>query len=257
MPQEELEDQISWEAEQYIPFDINDVNMDFQILSPDSHDPSKMNVLLVASKKDIINDYVSVFSSAGMQLSVVDVDSFAVQNAFEVNHDFSSEGIFALVNIGASVMNINVIKDGITLFTRDVQMGGNLYTEEIQKQIGLSSEDAEKAKLLAHETGNEQIRTVILKVNETITQEIRRSLDFYNSTASDDRISSVFISGGCSKAYNLISTIAEKIGLPVDKINPFAKLKYNEKDFDPEYLREIGPLMAVPVGLAIRRVGDK
>jgi type IV pilus assembly protein PilM len=257
MPQEELEDQISWEAEQYIPFDINDVNMDFQILSPDSNDPSKMNVLLVASKKDIINDYVSVFSSAGMQLSVVDVDSFAVQNAFEVNHDFSAESILALVNIGASVMNINVIKDGITLFTRDVQMGGNLYTEEIQKQLGLSSQDAETAKMLAHETGNEQVRTVILKVNETITQEIRRSLDFYNSTASDDRISAVFVSGGCSKVVNLISTISEKVDLPVEIINPFAKLKYNEKEFDPEYLQEIGSQMAVSVGLALRRVGDK
>ena len=257
MPQEELEDQISWEAEQYIPFDINDVNMDFQILSPDSNDPSKMNVLLVASKKDIINDYVAVFSEAGMQLSVVDVDSFAVQNAFEVNHEYSSEDIMALVNIGASVMNINVIKDGITLFTRDVQMGGNLYTEEIQKQLGLSSEDAENGKLLAHESDNEQLRNVILKVNETITQEIRRSLDFYNSTASDDRISGVFISGGCSKVYKLIDTITEKIALPVETLNPFAKLKFNEKDFDPEYLQEIGPLMAVPVGLAIRRVGDK
>ena len=257
MPQEELEDQISWEAEQYIPFDINDVNMDFQILSPDSNDPSKMNVLLVASKKDIINDYVSVFSEAGLQLSVVDVDSFAVQNAFEANHDYSSEDILALINIGASVMNINVIKDGITLFTRDVQMGGNLYTEEIQKQMGLSSEAAEIGKLLAHETDNESLRNVILKVNETITLEIRRSLDFYNSTANDDRISGIFVSGGCSKAYNLINTIVEKIGLPVEKINPFANLKYSENDFDPEYLKEIGPFMAVPVGLAIRKVGDK
>ena len=257
MPQEELEDQISWEAEQYIPFDINDVNMDFQILSPDNNDPSKMNVLLVASKKDIINDYISVFSESGMQLSVVDVDAFAVQNAFEANYDYSSEDVLALVNIGASVMNINVIKDGITLFTRDVQMGGNLYTEEIQKQIGLSSEGAETGKLLANELVNEPLRNVILKVNETIAQEIRRSLDFYNSTANDDRISGVYISGGCSKVYNLIYAIAEKIGLPVEKLNPFTKLNYNEKDFDPEYLEEIAPFMAVPVGLAIRRVGDK
>lgn len=257
MPQEELEDQISWEAEQYIPFDINDVNMDFQILSPDSNDPSKMNVLLVASKKDIINDYVSVFSEAGMNLSVVDVDSFAVQNAFELNHDFSSEDIIALVNIGASIMNINVIKDGITLFTRDVQMGGNLYTEEIQKQVGLSSADAETGKLLAHDSSNSQILNVIIKVNETITQEIRRSLDFYNSTASDNRISAVFVCGGCSKVYKLIDSISEKIGLPVEKLNPFAKIKYIEKDFDPEYLQEIAQFMAVPIGLAIRRVGDK
>ncbi len=257
MPSEELEDQISWEAEQYIPFDIKDVNMDFQILSPDAVDPSKMNVLLVASKKDIINDYVSVFNEAGMQLSVVDVDSFAVQNAFEVNHESRSDDILALINIGASVMNINVIKDGTTLFTRDVQMGGNLYTEEIQKQLGMSGEDAESSKMLAQESNNKALIDVISKVNETITQEIRRSLDFYNSTASDDRITGVFISGGCSKVYNLVNTISDKIGLQVDIINPFAKLKYNEKDFDPEYLQEIGPLMVVPVGLAVRRVGDK
>jgi type IV pilus assembly protein PilM len=257
MPQEELEDQISWEAEQYIPFDINDVNMDFQILSPDSNDPAKMNVLLVASKKDIINDYVSVFSEAGMQLSVVDVDSFAVQNSFEANHDHSSEDILALINIGASVMNINIIKDGITLFTRDVQVGGNLYTEEIQKQLGMSSKEAEIEKLLASENNKESLLNVISKVNDTITQEIRRSLDFYNSTASDERISGIFVSGGCSKVYQLIDTISQKIGLPVEKLNPFAKLKYNEKDFDPEYLEEIAPFMAVPVGLAIRRVGDK
>ncbi len=257
MPVEELEDQITWEAEQYIPFDINDVNMDFQILSPDSIDPSKMVVLLVASKRDIINDYVAVFNEAGMSLSVVDVDSFAVQNAFEMNHDFVSDDVIALINIGASVMNINVIKDGISLFTRDVQMGGNLYTEEIQKQLGVSSGEAESMKILAAEAANPELLDVLSKVNETITQEIRRSLDFYNSTASDDRITKVFVSGGSSKGYKFIDSISEKVGIPVELINPFAKLKYNEKDFDPEYLQEIGPLMAVTVGLAIRRVGDK
>ncbi|RII30670.1 MAG: pilus assembly protein PilM [Geobacter sp.] len=257
MPSEELEDQITWEAEQYIPFDINDVNMDFQILSPDNIDPTKMNVLLVASKKDIINDYVAVFHEAGLQLSVVDVDSFTVQNAFEANHDANPDEVLALINIGASVMNINIVKAGVTLFTRDVQMGGNLYTEEIQKQLGLSSIESESIKLLAHETGNSALMEVLDKVNVAITQEIRRSLDFYNSTANDDKIARIFVSGGCSKVYNLVESINEKLGLPVEMINPFAKLKYNEKDFDPEYLHEIGPLMAVTVGLAIRRVGDK
>ena len=257
MPVEELEDQITWEAEQYIPFDINDVNMDFQILSPDSNDPSKMNVLLVASKKDIINDYVAVFNEAGLQLSIVDVDSFAVQNAFEINHDSSPDEVLALVNLGASVMNINIVKDGITLFTRDVQMGGNLYTEEIQKQFGLSGIESEKMKMLAMEADNSTLLEVIAKVNETITQEIRRSLDFYNSTTNEVRITGIYLSGGCSKVYNLLETINEKIGLPVAMISPFAKLKFNEKDFDPEYLHEIAPLMAVTVGLAIRRVADK
>jgi len=257
MTSEELEEQITWEAEQYIPFDINDVNMDFQILSPDSVDPAKMNVLLVASKKDIINDYVAVFNEAGLHLSVVDVDSFTIQNVFEANHDVEPDEVSALINIGASVMNINIVKSGITLFTRDVQMGGNLYTEEIQKQMGLSSPEAESMKMLARETGNSVLLEVLSKVNETISQEIRRSLDFYNSTANEDKITRIFMSGGCSKVCNLLEAVSEKLGLPVEIINPFAKLKYSEKDFDPEYLEEIGPLMAVTVGLAIRRVGDK
>ncbi len=257
MPPEELEDQITWEAEQYIPFDINDVNMDFQILSPDNIDPSKMNVLLVASKKDIINDYVAVFNECGLVLSVVDVDSFAIQNAFELNHEVGTEEVIALINIGASVMNINVIKCGLTLFTRDVQVGGNLYSEEIQKQLGLSSVEAESMKILSTEAQNSPLVDVLVKVNETVTQEIRRSLDFYNSTANDDRITKVYLSGGSSKTFKLSDSISEKTGLPVEFINPFAKIKISEKDFDPEYLQEIGPLMAVTVGLATRRIGDK
>lgn len=257
MPPEELEDQITWEAEQYIPFDINDVNIDFQIISPDALDPSKMNVLLVASKKDIINDYVAVFNEAGLQLSVVDVDSFAVQNAFEINHDTEPNQVHALVNVGAGVMNINVVKDGATLFTRDVQMGGNLYTEEIQKQLGVSGVEAESLKLLSYEAQSEPLAEVINKVNDAITQEIRRSLDFYNSTANEDRITRIYMGGGCSKMHNLAAAVSEKLGVPVEKINPFAKLHFSEKDFDIEYLQEIGPLMVVCVGLAIRRVGDK
>ncbi|NVN97152.1 type IV pilus assembly protein PilM [Candidatus Nomurabacteria bacterium] len=257
MPTEELEDQISWEAEQYIPFDINDVNMDFQILSPDNTDPSKMIVLLVASKRDIINDYVGVFNEAGLTLAVVDVDSFAVQNAFEINHDVGTEDVIALINVGASIMNINIVKDGVSLFTRDVQMGGNLYTEEIQKQLGVSGVEAESMKILATVSNNHELQEVLSKVNENITQEIRRSLDFYNSTASDDRITKVYVSGGASKGYDFISAVSEKVSLPVELLNPFAKLTYADKDFDPEYLQEIAPLMAVTVGLAIRRVGDK
>ena len=146
MTSEELEEQIQWEAEQYIPFDINDVNIDFQILGADEHDPSKMNVLLVASKKDIVNDYTAVFNEAGLKLSVVDVDSFAVQNAFEINYDVFPEEVIALVNIGANIMNLNIVKGGISVFTRDVQLGGSLYTDEIQKQFSVSGEEAEKIK---------------------------------------------------------------------------------------------------------------
>lgn len=257
MTTEELEDQISWEAEQYIPFDIKDVHIDFQILGADPLDPSKIQVLLVASKKDIINDYVAVFNDAGLSLSVMDVDAFAVQNAFEINADIAND-VRALVNVGAGVMNINVVKGETSLFTRDVQMGGNQYTEELQKQLGVSANDAETMKMLAVQQQNGPLADVVNRVNETLSQEIRRSVDFYNSTAlGEERIVRISMCGGCSKMSGLKEAVAAKLGVDVELLNPFERIKFNEKDFDPEYLQEIAPLMAVGVGLAIRRVGDK
>ena len=257
MTQEELDDQIQWEAEQYIPFDINDVHIDFQILSQDDRDPSKMSVLLAASKKDIVNDYVAVFNEAGLKLSVMDVDAFAVQNAFELNYDPEPEEVSSLINIGASIMNINIVKGGFSLFTRDVQMGGNLYTEEIQKQFSIRSDEAELLKL-THDTNDvDRLDSVISRINETIAMEIRRSLDFYNSTATEGKIDKVFLSGGCAKIPFLTDAISERLGLPVEIINPFQKIACNEKEFDPDYLQEMGPLVTVAVGLATRRLGDK
>lgn len=257
MPPDELEDQIHWEAEQYIPFDINDVNIDFRILSPDEHDPSKMSVLLVASKKDIVNDYVNVFSEAGLKLDVMDVDSFAVQNIFELNYDVDPDEVLALVNIGASIMNLNIIKGGISLFTRDVQMGGNLYTEEIQKQFGVSLEEAEQLKLSGRIHEDERLREIVGRVNDTLAMEMRRSLDFYNSTAGEGKISKIYLGGGGAKMVMLAESVSQRLGIPTEIINPFLKIKYSDKDFDPEYLQEIGPLVTVVTGLAMRRIGDK
>jgi type IV pilus assembly protein PilM len=257
MPPEELEDQIHWEAEQYIPFDINDVHIDFQILASDQNDPSKMEVLLVASKKEIINDYLAVFNEAGINLAVVDVDSFAMQNAFELNYDIGPDNVVALINIGASIMNLNIVKNDISLFTRDVQMGGNLYTEEIQKQFGVSSEEAERMKVSGDAPDQAKLRDTISRVNETLAMEMRRSLDFYNTTAGEGKINNVYISGGGAKTPMLVEAVQQRLGLPVEIINPFCNIKYNEKEFDQEYLNEIGPLVTVAVGLATRRFGDK
>jgi len=257
MTVEELEDQIQWEAEQYIPFDINDVNIDFQILETSLEDVTKMSVLLVASKKDIVNDYVAVFSEAGLKLEVVDVDAFAVQNAYELNYDLVIDEVVALVNIGASITNLNIVKNGDSLFTRDIQLGGNLYNEEIQKQLGLSSEEAEQAKVTGDYPDKERLQNIVSRVNETLALEIKRSIDFYVSTASDEKVHKIYLSGGTAKTSSLIEAVNQRLGIEVELLNPFNKLKYNDKDFDPEYLREIGPLATVAVGLATRRLGDK
>jgi type IV pilus assembly protein PilM len=257
MPPEELDDQIHWEAEQYIPFDINDVNVDFQILDSDLDDPTKMNVLLVASKKDIVNDYMAVFNEAGIRLSVVDVDSFAIQSAFELNYDVEPDEVTALINIGAGIMNLNIVKHGVSLFTRDVQMGGNLYTEEIQKQFGVSSEEAERIKITGEGADAAKIEETISRVNETLALEVRRSLDFYNSTAGEGRIAKIYLSGGGAKIATLPEAVSQKLGTPVEVINPFQKIRYSEKEFDPEFVQQIAPLVTVAVGLATRRPGDK
>ncbi len=257
MPTEELEEQIHWEAEQYIPFDINDVNIDFQIISADDIDDSKMNVLLVASKKDIINDYMAVFTESGVRLTVVDVDSFAVQNAFEINYDVHPEEVSALVNIGSNIMNLNIVKGGISLFTRDVQVGGNLYNEEIQKQFGINNEDAERMKVSKSSPDENKLKDILVRVNDTLAVEMRRSLDFYNSTAGEGKINKIYLSGGGAKSAMLLEAVNQKLGLPVEIINPFSKIKYDEKEFDRAYLKEIGPLVTVAMGLATRRLGDK
>ena len=257
MTSEELEDQIHWEAEQYIPFDINDVNIDFQILGQDENDPSRINVLLVASKRDIVNDYIAVFNETGLKLAVVDVDSFAVQNAFEINYDVFPEEVVALVNIGASIMNLNIVKDGISLFTRDVQIGGSLYTDEIQKQLGVSSEEAERIKISGECPAPGKLNDIISRLNETLALEMRRSLDFYNSTAGEGKISRIMLSGGAAKTKMLIEAVSQRMAVPVEIMNPLQKIQCSEKEFDVNYLDEIAPLVTVAMGLATRRLGDK
>lgn len=257
MTPEELEDQIAWEAEQYIPFDINDVNLDFEILDTDLSASGKMTVLLVASKKEIIDEYVSVFNEAGLKLVVVDVDSFAVQNIYELNYTPADNEVVALINIGASIMNLNVVKGGVSLFTRDVQMGGNLYTEEIQRQFAVSSQDAEHIKITSDYPDRARLTEILSRVNDTISLEIHRSLDFYNSTAEDQKIGKVYLSGGCAKVSRLSEVVSQRLGMPVELLNPLQKIVCNEKDFDLEYLQEISPFIAVAAGLAMRRFGDK
>src|SRR2546425_9970944 len=203
MSQEELEESIQWEAEQYIPFDVKDVNIDVQILTPPDQDSGtgQMDVLLVAAKKDMINDYTSVVSEAGLLPVVVDVDAFAVQNAFEVNYDLPKETV-VLVNAGASVVNINVLAGGLTTFTRDVTMGGNQFTEEIQKQLNVSYDEAEKLKVggdAAQDSDSvvpQEVERVIQGVADQMAGEIQRSLDFYTATAADSHLSRLYHAGG-------------------------------------------------------------
>ncbi len=259
MTEEEMEASIQWEAEQYIPFEISEVNLDFQIIGPDAKDPSQMNVILVAAKKDFVNDYVAVFQECGLSPVVMDVDCFAIQNSFEINYGASDEEIVALINMGASAMNVNILKEGASVFTRDIQVGGNMFNEEIQKRLGLSGEDAEKVKLggEAEDVDPAAVEEVVSESIENLTQEVQRSLDFFSATSSDEKVQKIFITGGVSKSSQVKESLEQRLGIPVEMLEPFRQIAVSEKDFDLEYIKAVGPLFSVAVGLAMRRLGDK
>ena len=261
MTQEELDESIQWEAEQYIPFDVKDVNIDTQILTPEADAAGQMDVLLVAAKKDMINDYTSVCAEAGLTATVVDVDAFAVQNAYQANYDAGAGETVVLVNVGAAVSNINVISNGVTTFTRDITMGGNAFTEEIQKQLNISYDEAEALKVGGQGESDavvpQEVERVIQGVAEQLGGEIQRSLDFYASTAADGKVTRAFLSGGTARVPALFRTIEARAGVPVEVLNPFKNIEVDHRKFDPGVILGAAPSAAVGVGLALRRPGDK
>lgn len=260
MTEEELDASIQWEAEQYIPFDLAEVNIDFQILGPDAKDPSQMNVMLVAAKKDYVEDYVAVFAEAGLEPVVMDIDSFAVENTFDVNYGFVEDEVVALVNIGASATSVNVLKGDVSLFTRDIQAGGSLIREELQKRLGLSSEMAERAKLgdrNLEDVDPESVDDVMDEAIDNLVQEVQRSLDFFSATSGDDKINKIYLTGGVAKSSQVCKALEKNLGLATEVINPFRNISVSDKEFDPEYLEAIGPMFSVATGLAMRKVGDK
>jgi type IV pilus assembly protein PilM len=256
MTRDELDEQIRWEAEQYIPFDVNEVNLDFQILDS-VEDEGHMEVLLVAAKKDLIDDYVQVITEAGLNPVAIDVAAFAVENAFEGNYDAQSQDTIALVNIGAQVVNINIISGGVPCFTRDITTAGNQYTEEIQKALSISFDEAERIKLGGVGTDGQdvvpqEVEQAMQSVTETVIGEISRSLDFFAATSADSRIEKVYLAGGAARVSGLLAAFQERTGLTVEMLNPFERMLPSSK-FESEYLDEVAPGLAVGMGLAMRR----
>ena len=257
MSAEELSESIHWEAEQYIPFDIQDVAIDYEVI--DGGGGGNMDVLLVACKKDKISDYTSVISQAGKTPSIVDVDVFALQNCYEINYGSDPGRVIALLNVGASVMNINIVKGGTSVFNRDIAVGGNQYTDAIQKQLSLSFDLAEALKK-GEKTGEQSIQDILpilRSVSDDLAQELQKTFDFFLATTSTERIDQIFISGGSSRVVNLDSQLKERFNIPVEILNPFRQIDIAGVSVTGEWLTDNAPSLAVAVGLAIRHVGDE
>jgi type IV pilus assembly protein PilM len=261
MTEAELAESIYWEAEQYVPFDIHDVNLDYQILDPGTGPDSKgtMEVLLVAAKKEKIADYTGVISQAGRVPVVVDVDAFALQNAFEVNYGLEPDAVVVLINAGASAININILAGEQSVFTRDISIGGNAYTEAVQKELNLPFESAEQLKkgLAIEGLGPEQVKPVVDAMTESVLMEIQKTFDFFKATAASDRIDRILLSGGASRVEGFAAALEARFGTTVEAFDPFKKIAFEPLKFGVEDAANIVPTAAVAVGLALRRAGDR
>jgi type IV pilus assembly protein PilM len=260
MTESELDESIYWEAEQYIPFDIQDVNLDYQILDPGTGPESRgsMEVLLVAAKKEKIGDYTGVIAQAGRAPVIVDVDAFALQNAFDVNYGLDPAQVVVLLNAGASAININILQGEQSMFTRDISIGGNAYTEAVQKELDLPHESAEQLKkgIPVDGASFEEAQPVLRAVSENVLLEVQKTFDFFKATASSDRIDRIMLSGGASQVDGFRDMLHERFGAPVEEFDPFRTIVWDPKKLGRESV-EHASTAAVAVGLALRKVGDR
>jgi type IV pilus assembly protein PilM len=247
----ELQEQVFWEAEQYIPFDVSEVVMDFQLLSSDSD--NKADVLLVAVKRSVLESYMNCIQDAGLKPKIVDVDFFSLQNLYEANYPDDGHNAVAIVDVGASATKIVVVQGGIPVFTKDSTLGGKALTQEIQKHLNLSYQDAEALKVGGLGSGLPQEVSELMNVTaENIATEMKRVLDFYNASSSGASVSSILMTGGGSKISNLTKMVEDATGVPTQLLDPFNGISYDPAVFSQEYLSSIAAVASVPIGLALR-----
>ena len=258
MPEDQLQETIHFEAEQYIPFDISDVNLDFQILGENENNPNQMSVFLVAAKKEMVNDYINLVTLAGLTPCIIDVEAFALQNIFEANYDIQDENV-ALIDIGASKTSLNILKGSSSVFMRDVALGCLQINQKIMSLLDCSYEQAELLKFgeASDKMSAEELKQIVAAVVTDWCTEIRRALDFFYTNYPDDQIKRIILSGGGANIAEFRQLLASEASTVVETLNPLKKFTVDEKAFDPEFIRQIAPQAAIAMGLAMRKVDDK
>jgi type IV pilus assembly protein PilM len=258
MPEEQLVESLNFEAEQYIPFDINDVNLDFQVLGDNEQNPNQMNVLLVAAKKDMLNDYINLMDAVQLNLCIIDIDAFALQNIFEANYGEQRDNV-ALIDIGASKTSVNILKGNTSVFLRDVSLGCNQINERIASIANCSLADAEiiRQQEAPDKISPEELKQVHSSVVNDWCDEIGRALDFFKSTNPDEEMSKIVLSGGGANFKEFKDLLAMQTSTEVSVINPFESFSIGNDQLNDAYLKQIAPQAAISMGLALRKVDDK
>jgi type IV pilus assembly protein PilM len=250
MKEAEAREVIRWEAEQHVPFDMDNVELDFQILDPEG-EGLQMTVLLVAAKRELIETKLALLSEIGLEPSIIDVDAFALHNAFEVNYPEAMRGVVGLVNIGHETTNINILDDGIPVLTRDIPLGTRRFREDLQRERGVSADDADK--MLQGLEPSEQLEPFLQSRGEELAVGIERAAAFLQSASrSAAGISRLYITGGGSRIPRLGKVLGDRLRLPVQAANPLERIQVAEGVFGAMDVDEVAPLLMLPIGLALR-----
>ena len=260
MSQAELNEAIPWEAEQYIPFDLSDVQLDYQVVNSGA-DAAKtsLDVLLVAAKRDRIDDRTSVIAQTGRRPAVLDIEAFALANAYQMNYPERTDPLAALVHVGQSVTIVCLLEQGEPVFTRDISIGGQVHLDALLRELGPGGVDEVAARRILHgqvpgDTSRDQVAALLREASAQLVLEVRKTVDFYRATAPVEKLSRVVLSGGAYQAVGLVDLLASEFGAPVDVFDPFRRVTRPSRAIGAD---TTGPGFAVAVGLAMRQEGDR
>lgn len=250
-------DQVRWEAEQYIPFDPSSISLAHHVINPTATSET-MDILLIAAQNELVSVYSKVVSGAGLKLTVLDVSSFALANLFEFNYGRAPGQTVGILNVGAAITNFVVITDGEVVFSRDMPIGGQNYTNDLHKEMGVTLPEAESLKLSASAGGAvpDEVHSIISATTEMLSEEIRNSFDFFAGSAGGNTIAQVFYTGGGASTLGLVKNVSQVTRLKFEWMNPFLRIQSGNKKLSPAYLEQIAPYCAIAVGLAMRKAGD-
>lgn len=261
MPMETLRANFRNEVGEHIPFSLDEVNVDIAVIGDDPNEPDRTGVVLVATKKEVLNEFLSVLISAGLKAMVVDLAAFAVANAFEYNYPELVHEPLALIHIGSAVTTVNIVHEGKSLFVRDLGRGGYEITSEIQKMLGVSFEEAENFKRGGSGEEDalipEEVGTVLRNKFQELASDVQRTFDFFVQQGGIERVGRIFISGGMSLTGGIAGVLEEHLGLPVEILNPFRRVVMKSRKLPLDEIEREAPLYSVAVGLAMRRAFDQ
>ena len=249
MKESDAREVIRWEAEQHVPFDIKSVELDFQILDPLA-EGLQMEVLLVAAKRELVDNKVSLLLDAGVSPRVIDVDAFALHNAFEYNYPEAMEGIVALVNIGHETTNVSILEDGNPILTRDIPFGSRRVREDLQRERGLTAEQAEDIVQGREEFA--EMPALVESSADEVAVGIERASAFLMTRQSGAGMGQIFLSGGGARIPGMSDTLARRMNVETQVVNPFERIPVRAEVGGNVILEEAAPMLLLPLGLALR-----